>query len=256
MIFAGNNATYGGGLAYYEEYRRNVIDSSFYSNTGGEGGGIYNYGDLTLDRVTIYNNHSPAPGNFGGGIENWANLTLLNVTITGNNAYNAGGFHAINGSTATFNHCTIVDNTSTHYGQDVYIGFGATTSFHNTIVSRSLPGGTACFMDDPRVTITDLGYNLSSDHSCGFSTSAPFYDQIDVSPALVLLAFGYYGGLTETIALVAHGPAVDTADPNTSLSRDQRGFFRPMNGRSDIGAFEWNSVQLDQSFWLPLVIKQ
>jgi hypothetical protein len=108
-------------------------------------------------------------------------------------------------------------------------------------------------MDDPRVTITDLGFNLSSDHSCGFSTSAPYYDLIDVSPALVLLSFGYYGGLTDTIALVAHGPAVDSADPATSLTEDQRGYFRPMNGRSDIGAFEWNSIPLGIFFWLPVI---
>jgi hypothetical protein len=255
VLIAGNTAAYGGGLSFYGGTDGDISDSTFYNNTGGQGGGIYNYGDLTLNRVTLSDNHSPATGNFGGGIQNWASLTLMNVTIAGNDAYSAGGFHAVNGSNATFNHCTIANNISSHYGQDVYISFGSTNSFHNTIVSRSQVGDTTCFLDDPRDVITDLGYNLSSDHSCGFSTSAPYYDLIDVSPTLVLLSLGYYGGPTETIALVAHGPAVDSADPVTSLTRDQRGYFRPMGGRSDIGAFEWNSVLLDLFSWLPLILK-
>jgi len=256
ILVSGNNAVNGGGIASFGNVEAYIIDSTIENNTAGQGGGLYSYGHTTLNRVTISGNHAPDSGNFGGGVQNRMNLTLINVTISGNDAYNAGGFDAVNGSSASFNHCTIVDNTSPNYGQDVYLSFGATTSFHNTIISRSLPGDTACFMDDPRVTITDLGYNLSSDHSCGFSTSAPFYDLIDVPPSLVLLTLGDYGGPTETIALVAHGPAVDTADPNTSLTRDQRGYFRPMFGRSDIGSFEWDSVQVNLFFWLPLLIKQ
>ena len=255
VLVAGNTAAYGGGLSFYGGTDGDISDSTFYRNTGGQGGGIYNYGDLTLNRVTLSDNHSPDPGNYGGAILNVQSLTLMNVTISGNDAYFAGGFYAFNGSDATFNHCTIANNVSPHFGQDVFISLGSTNSFHNTIVSRSQAGDTTCYMDDPSNVITDLGYNLSSDHSCGFSTSAPYYDLIDVSPTLVLLSLGYYGGPTKTIALVAHGPAVDSADPITSLTRDQRGYFRPVNGRSDIGAFEYASFPLDVFFWLPVILK-
>jgi hypothetical protein len=37
--------------------------------------------------------------------------------------------------------------------------------------------------------------------------------------------------------------------------RDQRGYYRPVNGVADIGAFEFNSHLLNIFFWLPFVLK-
>ena len=45
-------------------------------------------------------------------------------------------------------------------------------------------------------------------------------------------------GLTPTMAITAASPALDAADPATSLASDQRGLDRPQGNGFDIGAFE------------------
>ena len=60
--------------------------------TGGStqqvGGGIYNWGTLTVANSTIDNNYS---SDFGGGIGNWGTLTVTNSTIDNNSAGSYGG---------------------------------------------------------------------------------------------------------------------------------------------------------------------
>ncbi|MBL8183277.1 MAG: hypothetical protein JNL64_17055, partial [Blastocatellia bacterium] len=63
-----------------------------------------------------------------------------------------------------------------------------------------------------------------------------------VDPLLGPLSFN--GGSTRTHALLTGSPAIDTSDPATFPSTDQRGIARPQNGdgtgdtRADIGAYE------------------
>jgi hypothetical protein len=66
----------------------------------GTGGGIYNEGDLTINRCTIIKNTVQADSAYGGGISNIGNLTINNSSITNNSTsgwiqsgggiYNAG----------------------------------------------------------------------------------------------------------------------------------------------------------------------
>jgi hypothetical protein len=49
-------------------------------------------------------------------------------------------------------------------------------------------------------------------------------------------------GNTPTMAIPANSPAVDQADPSTSLSTDQRGVTRPQGAGFDIGAFEFRQT--------------
>ena len=98
---------------------------------------------------------------------------------------------------------------------------------------------------------------MSSDHSCLFSTAAPYYDLVDAPPSLGPLQDN--GGLTYTRELLAMSLGLDMADPSSSLSVDQRSYFRPINwdggeARSDL-AFEWNSFPLTVFRWMPLIMK-
>jgi hypothetical protein len=45
-------------------------------------------------------------------------------------------------------------------------------------------------------------------------------------------------------------PAIDAADPANTLTRDQRGFTRPVGGACDIGAFVFQII----IFFLPLIV--
>jgi hypothetical protein len=90
----------------------------------------------------------------------------------------------------------------------------------------------------------DGGYNLQFG---GASVSCP-QTIPNLNPNLA--ALGNNGGLTETMALLPSSPAIDAGDPTGCKSyiespklvrTDQRGFFRPVNARCDIGAFEYGS---------------
>src|SRR5439155_14060511 len=88
------------------------------------------------------------------------------------------------------------------------------------------------------VTVTSLGYNLSSDDAAGFLTGPG--DQINTDPVLGPLQEN--GGPTFTYALLPGSPAIDAGDPSFTPPPffDQRGpgFDRVVNGRIDIGSFE------------------
>jgi hypothetical protein len=76
------------------------------------GGGIYNYGTLTLSNSTVSGNSASYSG---GGIYNYAGtLTLSNSTISGNSAYYGGGIY--NYGTLTLSNSTISGNSASYYG--------------------------------------------------------------------------------------------------------------------------------------------
>ena len=104
--------------------------------------------------------------------------------------------------------------------------------------------------------ITDVGYNMADDTSCGFGTGTGASGQTigdGVNPLLVTAGLANNGGPTETIALQPTSPAIDAipfasctdqAMPPNQLTTDQRGEPRPdpadgPDGPCDIGAYEF-----------------
>lgn len=94
-------------------------------------------------------------------------------------------------------------------------------------------------------TISDLGYNISDDSSCGFGASTSLNN---TDPRLDPSGPQQNGGPTETVALRAGSPAIDTIpipdctdQGGNPLTTDQRGFSRPDAGEAfcDIGAYEF-----------------
>ena len=116
---------YGGGI--WNENEVTISNCEISSNTGDDGGGIYNKadGNMTINSVTTFSgnkslNHS------GGAINNHGKLTVNGGSFTSNTAKNNGGaignfddgVLTINGGTFTGNSAT------TYYGGGVYIGSG------------------------------------------------------------------------------------------------------------------------------------
>ena len=92
--------------------------------------------------------------------------------------------------------------------------------------------------------ITDLGYNIDTGSSCGFS--APNHSLSNTQPQLDALASN--GGSTQTMALPAGSPAVDaipTSTPGCAGTTDQRGIARPQGNGCDIGAYELVATSRD-----------
>jgi CSLREA domain-containing protein len=243
----GNTADRGGGIFYNGLVNGVIVDSYIHGNTSSNNGaGLYNYGDLTLERVTVADNQ--ANGN-GGGIVNSKTLELLNVTVSGNSAVNGGGLYNSGSSTIAMDHCTIAGNTASVAGTAYYGWTGSGTTLHNSIFAGATAGKT--WGNEGIATMINQGYNLCSDDSCPLSDI--YHDLENVDPKLGSLA--NYHGASPTLPLLAGSPAIDAADSAITLSSDQRGFPRVDGDRdgsviADIGAFEYSAV-----IWLPLVLK-
>jgi hypothetical protein len=155
----------------------------------------------------------------GGGIENQGTLTVINSTFSGNGAEDGGG--------------------------GVIVSTEGSASFKSTILAASTSGGNCSG------TITDLGYNISDDDSCGFTATG---SQNNTDPLLDSAGLANNGGPTQTVALLSGSPAIDaillascTDQDGTPLTTDQRGFRRPDNGEGvcDIGAYEFQDFAGD-----------
>jgi hypothetical protein len=208
--------------------------ASSYSATGG---GIYNSGTLTVNNSTLSGNSVSTNFAYGGGIYNSGALAINNSTFSGNSAAfsTGGGGGAINNSgTATISNTTFSGNSSP-LGAAILNG-GTTVTLQNSILANNTPGN--CYG-----TMTSRGYNLSSDTSCNFTGTG---DLNSTDPKLGPLQNN--GGQTLTMALPSGSPAIDAGNPSGCtdnhghlLKTDQRGQPRhdtEDTGGCDMGAYE------------------
>jgi CSLREA domain-containing protein len=142
------------------------------AGTPAEGGGILNFGSITLNRCTVSNSRSTATmdangsDSKGGGLSNHGNCTLNGCTVSGNSAvfvlgagttsisaFAYGGGINNDGTLALLN-CTVSGNVvtgedapsgSNHFGGDAYGGGvnnrRTATATNCTIASNSATGG-------------------------------------------------------------------------------------------------------------------
>jgi len=239
--------------------------------TAGRGGGIANYGGLTVAHSTISGN---SVGHDGGGIYNaHGELTVTDSTISGNSTeYDGGGIY--NDGTLTITNSTVSDNSaSRRYGGGIYSDFLDTLTATTSTISGNLAwrgggiyfssgtlvgdntivAGNSALKAGPDVLGEFAGtssYNLIGDGS-GMSGIADGVNGNLVGTAANpidprLGQLGDYGGPTWTMPLLADSPAIDAGDPEIvdPPATDQRGFVRIFDGdkdgvaRIDIGAFE------------------
>ncbi len=241
--FAGNSAEfYGGGIDDEGSSTLSVTNSTFSKNSAGDGGGIFNNSGATLT-VTNSTFLGASVRSDGGGIWNAGGATVSNSTFSGNGAPNADGGGIFNdaGTLSVTNSTFSGDNAHKGGGGGIANG-GGTATVANSIFAKSSSGGD-CFG-----TITDGGYNISDDATCGFAViTAANGDKIGDGVTDAHLALGTLannGGPTKTIALEAGSYAIDAIPiADCPLATDQRGAPRPdpaspAETACDIGAFE------------------
>jgi len=83
--------------------------------------------------------------------------------------------------------------------------------------------------------ITDAGNNIDDAVSCGLSEPNSLSN---TDPLLDPAGLQDNGGPTQTIALLAGGPALNAGNDAACPSTDQRGIVRPQGTNCDIGAYE------------------
>ncbi len=251
--FIGNDAYRGGGLFNSSDANLSIFNSTFSNNESiDDGGGLNLFGTSTLTNVTLDNNIA---GAWGGAIYADDSVDLKNVTIAGNEASKGGGI-ALPEATSilSMDHVSFAANTASSYGSVIYVNTNASVTVTNSILaSPFIPDIYNCYIDLSASWITN-GYNISNDGSCLLSGSG---DWSNTNPMLDTL--GNYGGPTRTLQLQEESPAIDRANPSGCSPRDQRGYYRPVDGDAvpgaicDIGAFEHDSFPLNNLSWLPLI---
>ncbi|MGZ4963655.1 MAG: choice-of-anchor Q domain-containing protein, partial [Limisphaerales bacterium] len=251
-----NTAAVGGGLANrgFVDAVRCFFSDNFATNQAGayytQGTGfaeVQSFVPLNAISRTTFANNSTA-GNGGAFATFNAGVALENVTISGNSAKGSGGglytfsdFPPKNYS-STFNDVTVTGNIAdadhNNSGDGGGVFNGKTNTFvavQNTIIAGNTDTGPTNAPDFFGV-LTSLDYNLIGNTS-GMTFSGPTAQTlINVNPLLGPLALN--GFTIPTHALLAGSPAIDTANPATSLPIDERGVTRPQGAGPDMGAYE------------------
>ncbi|MGB7876366.1 MAG: PxKF domain-containing protein, partial [Anaerolineales bacterium] len=227
-VIADNIASSGGGV--FSSGNTTIRGSLVVNNSSSldDGGGLFasSTGIMILENSTVANNGA---ANYGGGLVTTGNVevSITNVTFAGNSAEYGGGLATTGQAEVDINNVTFAGN-SAEYGGGVYVWNG-TISVQNTIVANS-PSGENC----EGKPIVSLGNNLSSDGNCNFTATG---DLLNADPLLGPLS--YYGGPTQTMALLSDSPAIDAGNNDACAATDQRGVSRPQGDTCDIGAFEF-----------------
>jgi len=224
----------GGGI--FNAGALTVTDCTISGNTAsGDGGGIFDSGTLTVRNTTISGNAAVEDNSqFGDGGGIFAqpprgksiSLTLSNVTITGNVAgadgggiVSAFGFHG--GPALTLNNCTITGNFA---GNDGGTDNTGTLTLNNTI----LAGNTATTNPD---LSSDMNNKVGS-----FNSNKHNLIGGGASVTSSLAPLNYYGGPTQTMALLPGSPAIGAGQPIATITTDERGLSR--SSHPDLGAFQ------------------
>lgn len=219
-VFSGNSASNNGG-GIMSSGTAIVSNSEFSGNNAPGGAGLSNQGTMTVTKSTFSNN---AASHVGGGIDNLlGTLTVSNSTFSGNTATSSGG--------GILSQATLTVTNSTFSGNSAPTGGGLfhtidTLYLYNTILANSLSGGDCANGGGAVAANTN---NLIEDGSCSPAFSG--------DPLLGPL--GWNGGSTQTFALLAGSPAIDTGDAASCPATDQRGIARPQGAQCDIGAYEF-----------------
>ena len=198
-VTANNANGYGAGLDN-DGGTTSIEDSTLASNVGFAGSGVLNSGSLTMADSTVADNSSPyADGRDGGS-----------------GMYNDGGTMTIANSTLWANGL----RSGKVFPGGGIVNAGGSVSVAASIIAES--GSTG----DCSGPITDLGYNLDDDGTCGFSTVDG--DVPDTAAGLDPAGLEGNGGPTETIALDSGSAAIGAvASASMCSTPDQRGVARP-----------------------------
>lgn len=200
----------------------------------GMGGGIYNYGTLTVTNSTFLDNFA---SDDGGGIYNDSQglLTVTNSTFSDNYSYwGGGGIHNSYG-TLTVTNSTFSDNSARLYGGIVNLG---NLTLNNSILANTLNNRPDCF--NSSYGTVNGGHNLiETDYGGAFACGTT--NPIHTDPNLGPLADN--GGLTQTFALLPGSPAIDMGDDSVCAATpvnntSQNGVTRPQGAHCDIGSYE------------------
>ena len=248
---SNNTAAVLGGGIY--AVTTTVISSTIEGNSAEHGGGgLYTIGGSVTLRDSTINGNSSTAGGGGLRVSSGGTLNLIDTTVTGNfsnsdgggayveGTFGGGALHAFN-ATITGNQCGVGQA-----GCGIFRESGGSASIANTILANNYDASKAGTANDCNAVVS-LDYNLIRTTANCTITGATTNNINGADPMLGPLQDN--GGPTQTEALLTGSPAIDKGNPSgctdnfgATLTTDQRGFIRPINGRCDMGAYEFGSA--------------
>ena len=158
-ITGGSASMFGGGL--YNWGTLTLTDCTVSGNAAlSRGGGLYNRGTLTLTGCTVSGNSV----GFGGGLFNMGTLTLTDCTVSGNSARFCGG-GLDNRGTLTLTDCTVSGNSAGRGGGVCNYGTLTLTDCTVSGNSAAIGGGLS---NEGTLTLTDCTvFGNSASRYCG-----------------------------------------------------------------------------------------
>lgn len=242
------NSDRGGAISLTGTGKLNGNHLTFHQNTArGNGGAIYSDSWVDISYSTFAFNTAGESTSWmdgsGGAIYSTFRLGLKNSTLSGNFAKTSG--------TAIWSGGTFAMDYATIYGNS--FSTVPLISINNTIIlfSSNLFGrpdtntGPNCeWVTNP---VISTSFNIADDSSCNLTASNDL-----VVDDLKLAPLADHGGPTWTHLPLPGSPAIDFQLSDPSLTDDQRGLPRPLEGPVDIGAVEVQPGEWKIVF-LPLV---
>jgi CSLREA domain-containing protein len=246
--FSTNYSSYAGGIEIYDNGTVNITDSTIANNHVDEsGGGIQAHatGDVNITRSTISGNEASVDG---GGVYayNADTITITNSTISGNEAGSDGGGLKFASDEAGSLELVLTHSTVTLNTADEDEGGGLRLAQHATIDHTIIAGNTGGDAVGDDGADADLSNSLIGDAKAdltGITVTEGPNNVFSTDPMLGPLANN--GGPTQTHALLAGSPALNSGDPafTPPPTTDQRGEPRVADVVIDKGAYE---AQVDE----------
>jgi CSLREA domain-containing protein len=232
----------------------NVTDCTFSGNVGRGNAALSNQGTATVTGSTFVSNGGGGEtGSGAGAIGNGGTLTVTNTTFSANGSPTAGGaIRNVGSNPAIITNCTFSDNRADSSPGGAISGSANIKSSIFASNTSGVPNSGSCYG-----SITDAGYNIADDSSCGFSKTGSANNGDNVDPMLSSAGLANNGGPTETIALSTGSPAIDaipvtdcTDQSGNPIRTNQRNMPRPDAHENvcDIGAYEVQDATVAQTF--------
>ncbi|MHC4500716.1 MAG: LamG-like jellyroll fold domain-containing protein, partial [Planctomycetota bacterium] len=234
---AGNSAEWDGGAVYCRGGSLTMVHCTVTANASEwDGGGIYfsSGSSLTINSSSISYN---AAGYEGGAIScRNGTLRATNCAIVGNSADFQGGGVYCHRSNAIINNCTISGN-SAPVGGGIHSHEGDPT-ITNSVLWGNSPEQIA-LEDGGTVSVT---YSNVQGGPEGVWRDCYSDCSLDWGPGNIDTEAGF--AFEDDYHLMPDSPCIDAGDPNDipePNETDLDGNLRVINGRLDMGAYEYNS---------------
>ncbi|MEA2422358.1 MAG: large repetitive protein, partial [Thermoleophilaceae bacterium] len=234
----GNTSNSGAGIDNHST-SLTLTNSQVDHNTGA--GGIQNEDGATthLVRSMVSDNSTTSSG---GGITNYGTLTLDNSSVVHNSAsFFGGGIRQPTsggppppGRMVTLRFSTVALNTTpSSNGVGVSVAQGPFVAA-SSIIARNLGGATE---SNCAIPADSASHSLEGGTDCGFTGGG----NVQNGDPQFAGALADNGGCTDTLAIQSASQAINLGDPAGAPTVDQRGFPRPVGGGPDSGSFEFGS---------------